>query len=172
MTSSDRVTTEQRFWSKVKKTSSCWLWTASKRNKGYGAFSYTRNGVMIQDRAHRYSWKIHNGPVPEGLCVLHNCPGGDNPACVNPAHLFLGTRAVNNADMLSKGRHVPGGQRTGVDYSYPHGTEHPNAKITPELVRKIRTLKATCSYSELSRRFGLAVGHLHRIVNRKVWKHV
>lgn len=167
------MTTEQCFWQKVRKTATCWLWTASKRAKGYGAFSYTRDGKMIQDRAHRYSWEIHRGPIPEGLCVLHNCPGGDNPACVNPAHLFLGTKAINNADMVTKGRHVPGGARAGADYGYERGESHHAATLTAAEVRNIREARlAGESFGAISRRLGLSIGHVFRIVNKKAWRHV
>jgi HNH endonuclease len=166
------MTTEQRFWAKVKKTDSCWIWTASKRAKGYGAFCHSVNGVQIQDRAHRYSWLIHKGAIPEGLWVLHNCPGGDNPACVNPAHLFLGNVNDNNQDMKLKGRHVAGGTHCGRDGKWPRGLNHHGVKINEEIVREIRALKSTHSYSQLSKRFGLALGHLNRIVSGKAWGHV
>lgn len=166
----------QRFWSKVNKggptpahrpeLGPCWVWTASKRNKGYGAFFWrTDSGEKVQGRAHRFSWELHHGAIPEGQCALHHC---DNPGCVRPGHLFLGTIAENNQDMVSKGRHVPGG--THHDGNYEHGEKHHNAKLTADKVIEIRTLKATLSYSQLSERFGLAIGHLHRIVHNKVWK--
>ena len=90
-----------RFWNKVDKSGACWLWTASAR-KGYGHF---RVGARSKG-SHRVSWELERGPIPEGLHVLHNCPGGDNRACVNPDHLWLGTNADNMADKVAKGRHT------------------------------------------------------------------
>lgn len=160
-----------RFWAKVNKTAGCWLWTASVRNKGYGAFGYTVAGRSFQERAHRVSWMIHYGAIPENLCVLHNCPGGDNPRCVNPAHLFLGTKADNNRDMRRKGRSVPGGTYGGAGYE--RGIRHHAAKLTDAGVLAIRAAAAAGeSLGSISRRYELAVGHVHRIVHRKAWKHV
>jgi hypothetical protein len=97
-----------RFWAKVKKTPYCWLWTAGTI-RGYGHFSMGRvDGKSKAIYAHRLSWIIANGPIPHGLFVLHNCPSGDNPLCVNPAHLFLGTQPDNLADARAKGRLVDG----------------------------------------------------------------
>jgi hypothetical protein len=160
------MTTEQRFWAKVRKTASCWIWTASKRSKGYGAFAYTRGGRLVQSRAHRYSWEIHKGAIPDGLCVLHNCPSGDNPACVNPCHLFLGTRADNNADMISKQRHVPGGQRQGVEYKYRRGEAHPNARLSKQEISEIRKHRSEgWSFRTISREHGISIGYAFRVVN-------
>jgi hypothetical protein len=91
----------QRFWAKVNKTATCWLWTGAVSCGWYGMLNNWPNGTV---RAHVASWLLHRGPVPKGLCVLHNCPSGDNPLCVNPAHLWLGTFAENMADKVAKGR--------------------------------------------------------------------
>jgi hypothetical protein len=90
---------EDRFWAKVEKTEGCWLWTGSRRPPGgYGQFR-SANQQMVS--THRFSWELHNGLIPPGLCVCHRC---DNPACVRPDHLFLGTMLDNNRDMMAKGR--------------------------------------------------------------------
>lgn len=97
-----RPPVEQRFWEKVDRRgpNDCWLWTGCKHGHGYGSF----NNRVGPKAAHRFSYQLHNGPIPDGMCVLHNCPDGDNPTCVNPAHLWLGTQADNIADMQKKGR--------------------------------------------------------------------
>jgi len=86
-----------RFFRKVDKTGSCWNWLAGKDKDGYGKIKIARKDL----RAHRVSWEIHNGIIPGGLLVLHRC---DNPSCVNPSHLFLGTALDNNRDRDAKGR--------------------------------------------------------------------
>lgn len=96
---------KERFWAKVIKTDSCWLWTAGK-NKGYGAFALTHKQ---QKKAHRFSWEMENGPVPKNLQVCHRC---DNPLCVRPDHLFLGSHDENHRDKVEKGR-SPKGSRSG-----------------------------------------------------------
>jgi hypothetical protein len=97
-------TFEKRFWSKVRITPGCWVWTANKINKGYGVVG--PGGCQEYILSHRASWQLHNGEIPDGLCVLHRC---DNPACVNPDHLWLGTHQHNMLDKCAKGRSFPPG---------------------------------------------------------------
>lgn len=161
-----------RFWQKVDKRGDdeCWLWLASKRNKGYGAFAFTpkSTGKLVQGRAHRFSFEIHTGPIGDSM-VLHKC---DTPACVNPSHLFLGSNKDNVRDMVSKGRHVAGG--TYSRDGYERGEDHHGAKLNEEAVREIRRdyEAGNMSYSQLAKKYKIAIGHAFRIVNRKAWAHV
>ena len=94
----DAESKEMRFWNKTKKQKSgCWEWTGSKFKSGYGQVRIKRKLA----RAHRIAWELVNGPIPKGMCVLHRC---DNPPCVNPDHLFLGTQSENMQDMVEKDR--------------------------------------------------------------------
>lgn len=143
----------RRFWSKVDKITSsngCWLWIAFKAPSGHGKFSFGNEQL-----AHRVSWIIAFGPPPlDKPCVLHNCPGGDNPSCVNPAHLWCGTINDNNQDAIIKGRvvYVSGdrhgsrlhperraiGLRNGKHTKpecTPRGDKH-WVRIHPELIKK------------------------------------
>lgn len=86
-----------KFHTKYVKTSTCWNWIAGKSDKGYGSFCYNNKNYP----AHRASWTIHYGRIPDGLLVCHKC---DNPQCVNPNHLFLGTHRDNARDMVRKDR--------------------------------------------------------------------
>jgi hypothetical protein len=147
---------EERFWSRVIKRGSCWEYTSPRDARGYGKIGLGgRNGKDML--AHRFSWELHNGPVPEGLCVCHRC---DNPPCVNPVHLFLGTTGDNTADAARKGRLARGERVKG-------------AKLTAEAVREIRREAAAGTPQRaLAGRFGVGEGAISMIVNRRLWRHV
>ncbi|HXJ61904.1 MAG TPA: HNH endonuclease signature motif containing protein [Verrucomicrobiae bacterium] len=98
-----RVPLIQRFWSKVEVSDDCWLWTSDRKDTGYGQFHY----LGKTSRAHRVAWILSYGDIPPGLNVLHTC---DNPPCVRPDHLFLGTTKDNIEDKVTKGR-AWGGRR-------------------------------------------------------------
>lgn len=128
-----------RFWAKVRITPGCWLWLAANAS-GYGVFGLHGKTPL----AHRVSWEMHNGPIKDGLWVLHRC---DNPACVNPEHLWLGTHADNMQDMARKGR--------GRDFA-PSGVDAYHAKLEAHQVREIRRLRAAgVLQREVARRFGV-----------------
>lgn len=148
----------ERFWSHVDKGDGCWEWTAARHRAGYGAFGLDRAHMTY---AHRYSWELHFGAIPEGLFVCHTC---DNPPCVRPDHLFLGTIADNTADMMAKGRRVQG--RTYV------GEANHNAKLTEAQVREIRSLFGTLPSATLGARYGVSGGLIRQIGRREAWRHV
>lgn len=105
-----------RFFRYVRVGDGCWLWTGAKNRQGYGVFSEAgrASGTTL---APRYAWEFFRDVIPDGKCVLHKC---DTPACVNPEHLFLGTRSDNNQDMIAKGRYRGGWGRWFAD-----GKPHP-----------------------------------------------
>lgn len=124
-----------RFWSKVQKTDDCWLWTGTT----WGQPEYARFKIGNKySQASQYSWELHNGPMPEGLWALHRC---DNPLCVNPAHLFVGTRQDNMDDMKAKGRGSSGHKgQTHCKYGHPFDAQ--NTYTTSRGARQCRTCKA------------------------------
>jgi hypothetical protein len=159
-----------RFWSKVDRSggsAACWPWLAAKTDKGYGVFGLRGRTY----KAHRIAFAERYGSIPDDLCVLHDCPTGDNPACCNWDHHFLGTRPENNADMAAKGRHVPGG--TYSRGGYIRGTAHHAAKLTEADVREIRRLAGEgLSCSAIGRRFGINQSAAYKVAKGLHWGHV
>jgi hypothetical protein len=153
------MTNEERFWLKVDKTpSGCWVWLSTKNTQGYGRFAI-RVGPYKQRwySAHRLVWEWVHGEEPS-LCVLHRC---DNPSCVNPRHLFLGTHKDNARDRDRKGRARP-----------PRGTRNGRAKLTESDVLDIRRRYVLGAGVEIAARYGLSATHVQRIARGEAWAHV
>lgn len=135
----DVLTDNDRFWAKVQKTDSCWLWVGANNGQGYGALKVSGRNV----RAHRYAYTLHKGPIPEGLCVCHTC---DVRNCVNPDHLWIGTMADNNLDKEIKGRaNHPKGDKHGRrknPLAFLGVCKTPSAKVTEVQVKSMRALRA------------------------------
>ena len=145
----------ESFWKKVKKTNSCWEWTAVKTSKGYGHLPYARNWGFTT-LAHRLSYLIHRGDIPEGLLICHTC---DNPHCVNPEHLFLGTQVDNMQDCLSKGR---------VRYITHRGESNGRCKISREQALEIK--HSLLPRKELMKKFGISRSMVGKIKSGSSWK--
>jgi len=176
------MTTEERFWAKVNKTDGCWVWTGRKDGGGYGK-------LKIQNKecgAHRCSWEIHHGSIPDNLYVLHTC---DNPLCVNIGHLFLGTHTDNMRDCIAKGRAKVGDNHWSRLYperrarGEQHGSQtHPEriakgerngqTKLTFQQVQRIRILYQTGKHSKrkLGQQFKVDTKNIYDIVHFRTWK--
>lgn len=160
----NHVPVEERFWAKVNKTESCWLWTGA--TVGDAGTIWLNGGNYV---AARLSWELHNGPIPDGLFVCHNCPGGDNPRCVNPGHLFLGTHTENLRDASKKGM-----LSTAKD-----GESNPRSILTEQNVLEIRRrYKHRARYPDpnsslaLAEEFGISMAWARAIAKGKHWTHL
>ena len=135
-------------------SSNCWVWTGSIRGpkQPYGRLTIgsRSDGTRRSIGAHQYSYLTFVGEIPTGMCVSHRC---DNPRCVNPDHLFLGTWKDNSDDRDQKGRNIPGPRLVGSDA--------PNAKLTADEVGQIRSLSLS-SY-QVARQFGISAGHVRAL---------
>jgi hypothetical protein len=154
-----KIPAEDRFWKKVDKSGDCWEWKASKTELGYGQF-YPEHGSPV--KAHRYSYSISVGDIPINMCVCHTC---DNPGCVNPGHLWVGSITDNAQDKVRKGRSFTGDHK---------GEKNKNAKLKSNDVLEIRRLYDSGKFTKelLSKMFLLSSGHVCNIINRKAWRNI
>ena len=147
-------TMASRFWKKVdvreNEPGECWGWTGETFPAGYGRLQVGAHSVV----AHRVSWMVNRGEIPEGMRVCHRC---DNPPCTNPWHLFLGTDADNVADKVSKGRQRP-------------GAEHPSAILSEDDVRAIRRAPESVSNREIATMYGISYSQAWNVRSGRAWK--
>lgn len=149
----------ERFWAKVKKGEGCWLWQG-RRNPplGYGQLRIGPEGNQRSQAAHRIAWMLTNGPIPAGLCICHRC---DNPPCVRPDHLFLGTYSDNSLDSVRKGR-----------AKQQHGESNLNAKLTQKWVTIIReryAAEADLRINDLAQQLGVSNATISHVLRGKTW---
>ena len=151
-----RKTLSERFWGKVQKTLGCWLWSGCRNTLGYGIVSPGGQGNNVY--AHRISWELHFSSIPKNMCVLHHC---DNPSCVRPDHLFLGTHKDNALDKVQKGRSL-------------RGERHSQAKLDTATVLIIRERYASGGFTQktLANEYGVSGSQIGWITSRKCWTHI
>lgn len=142
---------EDRVWAKVRKTPTCWLWTASVKPNGYGHFSYLTKDYM----AHRWAYEHFLGEIPAGMEVMHTC---DVPNCVNPMHLRLGTHQQNMADCKAKDRHARG--------------DRGRSKLSEAQARHVLSLKGKAAAADLADKYGVRNGAIEAIWAGRAWKHI
>lgn len=147
---------KERLFSFINMNSNgCWDWIGAKNKKGYGCLSY-KNKTTI---AHRLSYLLFIGEIPKDLHVLHRC---DNPKCINPNHLFLGTDLDNSNDKISKGRFV-----------CSYGKDNGNSKLTDEQVVDIKIkIKKGLSFASISRTYEVSETTIAYIAKNKSWRHI
>ena len=134
----------------------CWNWLGSSNKKGWhGQWRNQSGGIEL---AHRAAWRLMKGSIPQGMCVLHHC---DNPVCVNPTHLFLGSQSDNCKDMWAKGR-----ARPKTNYGEKHGM----SKLNSEKVLEIRS--SNLSNKELGEKFSVSSTTICDVRKRRIWKHL
>jgi len=155
------------FWSKVIKMDGCWLWKAAHCRDGYGLYSIKINGIGKQYKAHRFVKLIQGESIPPGYVVLHSC---DNPGCVNPDHLRIGTVQENNLDKLAKNRQVG-----------PKGQKNSKSKLTDQQVRDIKKRAQVghrvgynngSNLKQLAKEYGTCIDTIRLIARNKTWRHI
>lgn len=151
-----RQSRREVFFSKVNKTNECWIWIGYKNNKGYGSFLY-QGGTL----AHRYSYMIHNREeIPSGMMICHSC---DNPSCVNPKHLWVGSAQDNIDDCVKKKRNkivTVRGEQNGL------------SKLNEQQVYEILKNENKLTQKQFALKFNCNVSNIHYVQSGKTWKHV
>lgn len=173
-----QTTMEQRFWMKVDRRGpdECWPWKGTKLRHGYGVL-YKPGKTSEYVRAHRFSWSLVNGPIPDGMVICHRC---DNPNCVNPAHLFVGSIADNNHDRNAKGRDGRAVGEANGAHTHPEkvarGSGHYAARLTDAQVAAIRLAKPATGVHQAAARvadeYGISKAHVIHIWYGYKWKHL
>lgn len=164
-----------RFFEKVNKTGYCWNWIGSTDGR-YGQIFY--NGKSR--KAHRVSYELTYGEIPTGMNVCHRC---DNPRCVNPEHLFLGSQVDNLRDCVQKGRNgtvtkpwrIANGDRSTARLhpeTIKRGELHKKAKLTTEIVLYLREHKGEKSSRQFASQFGVSYSLINQVLSGKTWKHI
>lgn len=146
-----KISITKRFWNKIDKSTQneCWNWKGYINERGYGMFNFGTNRKHPKiRRANRVVWELVNSEIPLGLEVCHSC---DNPSCVNPNHLFLGTHKENMNDAVLK--------------------ERIKSKVNIEKVKEIRNRKKENQY-HLAKEYGISQGQISRIINKESWSYV
>ena len=135
----------ERFWEKVNKTETCWIWTGAKDKDGYGRLRFGKTHI----KAHRYSWELEHGPIPEGMQIHHIVC--NNPPCVRPSHLEIGDAQKNIIDCIEQERFTP-------------------CKLTAKDIQTIRADARSCA--QIAREYGVVEPTIGKIKRRKLWNHV
>lgn len=144
-------TPEQKFWERVHVTEACWEWLGAKSSNGYGNLSINKRTTVS---AHRFSYELHHGAIPYGRYICHAC---DNPNCVRPDHLFLGTPSDNVQDCIAKGRHRPSNYR-------PERHNHHQTKVSVAGLEELRERRKHGESSlSLAFAFGVSRGHVQKL---------
>jgi HNH endonuclease len=149
-----------RFWKHVDRGDprECWCWIGATTPDGYGQFFLAHGRCVL---AHRFLYEHVYGPIPAGKLICHDCPTGDNPACVNPAHLFLGTNTENIHDAIRKG-------------TFHRGERSPRSRLTTAQVLAIRATDCSIpgTKTRLAREYGVKTSSIIAVLTRRSWKHL
>jgi hypothetical protein len=160
----DHIPAKERLYLRIRKTNNkddCWEWIGIRDRDGYGTFSFRTESGKREQRAHRVSWILEHGEIPDGLWVLHDC---DNPPCCNPNHLMLGDNDLNSKHRTERGRNNP-----------PRGERAAAAKLTTSQVIEIRRraeLGPLGIQRRLAKEFGVGYKAISKIVTGIRWAHV